>query len=147
MYGLQHKKDGSWRWVGPVGGNVYEYGHEVEATCMLNILYPDELRAERLGAPQEVRVHPIMWRPKPMNPRHPVLAHKLSIVAARRRVKEKREARINESGIANKVADEFKAKMHKGEFKGSNIWLIVKMAAIRVMELQSIENATIRKES
>ncbi len=49
--------------------------------------------------------------------------------------------RRNNDVIPNKVADEFKARMHKGEFKGGNLWLVAKMVAIRTLELDSIERA------
>lgn len=45
-----------WEAVRPTGGKPYEYATRAEAARMLSVCYPDQLREQRLGGPEVVRV-------------------------------------------------------------------------------------------
>jgi len=49
----------TWTDICPSGGEPYEYDTREGAETMLRICYPDQLREERLGAPQTVRVREV----------------------------------------------------------------------------------------
>jgi len=63
---IMELKTGTDKWaaIGPSGGKRYEYATEDEARRMLGICYPDQLREERLGGAQRVRVReaPVKYR-------------------------------------------------------------------------------------
>lgn len=52
---MQLKRDGKWHSIGTKSG-IYRYPDRESAERMLSICYPDQLRSERLGGEQEVRV-------------------------------------------------------------------------------------------
>lgn len=60
MWGMQVKlRDGTWSWVHPVNAERYEYPTKTMAEEMLNICYPEQVRAQKLGGLPSVRVQGI----------------------------------------------------------------------------------------
>ncbi len=56
MFGIQVKVNGVWCFMCPSFGKPYQYPTQDEASRMMHICYPDQIREHRLGGEGVVRV-------------------------------------------------------------------------------------------